>query len=155
MTRHWAKGLLAAVAMSVGMAAGAGAVELDPKALIFKLPADIPWRDPSGQAGTNSAVLRGDPTKPGPYIVLNRFKPGNFSKPHFHPNDRFITVVKGTWWVATGNHWDKDKMVAMPTGSFVTHFGKEVHWDGAKDEEAWVLIVGEGPATSTPVEIAK
>jgi hypothetical protein len=27
----------------------------------------------------------------------------------------------------------------MPSGSFVTHFGKQVHWDGAKDEEAWVL----------------
>ena len=30
----------------------------------------------------------------------------------------------------------------MPAGSFVTHFGKEVHWDGAKDEEAVVLIMG-------------
>jgi len=27
-------------------------------------------------------------------------------------------------------------------GSFVTHFGKQVHWDGAKDEEAWVLEYG-------------
>ena len=131
------------------------AVELDPKALVYKLPADIKWRDPTGAAGTNQAILAGDPTKPGPYIVLNRFKPGNFSKPHFHPNDRFITVVKGTWWVATGNKHDTSQMVAMPTGSFVTHFGRQVHWDGAKDEEAWVLIVGEGPATSTPVEIAK
>jgi hypothetical protein len=32
---------------------------------------------------------------------------------------------------------------------------KQVHWDGAKDEEAWVLIVGEGPGTNTPVEEAK
>ena len=43
----------------------------------------------------------------------------------------------------------------MPTGTYVTHFGKEIHWDGAKDEEAWVLIVGEGPATSTRVEETK
>jgi quercetin dioxygenase-like cupin family protein len=88
-------------------------------------------------------------------VALNRFKPGNFSKPHFHPNDRFITVVKGTWWVATGNKADKDNMVPMPAGSFVTHFGKQAHWDGAKDEEAWVLIVGEGPGTLTLVEEAK
>jgi hypothetical protein len=33
-------------------------------------------------------------------------------------------------------------MVPMPSGSFVTHFGKQVHWDGAKDEEAWVLEYG-------------
>jgi quercetin dioxygenase-like cupin family protein len=142
-------------AQKVPDAAAPGAGQLDPKALVFTLPADIKWRDPLGNAGVNQAVLQGDPAKPGLYIVLNRFKPGNFSAPHFHPNDRFITVVKGTWWVATGNAHDTSKMVAMPTGSFVKHFGKEVHWDGAKDEEAWVLIVGEGPATSTPVEIAK
>jgi quercetin dioxygenase-like cupin family protein len=94
------------------------------------------------------------PANPGRFIVVNCFKPGTFSKPHFHPNDRYISVVKGTWWVATGNHWDKDKMVAMPTGSFVTHFGKQVHWDGAKTEEACVQITGEGPGTQTPVEIA-
>ena len=38
----------------------------------------------------------------------------------------------------------------MPAGTFVTHYGKQVHWDGAKDTDAVLLIVGEGPATSTP-----
>jgi hypothetical protein len=27
-----------------------------------------------------------------------------------------------------------------------------VHWDGAKDEDAVLLIMGEGPATSTATE---
>jgi hypothetical protein len=82
---------------------------------------------------------------------MNRFKPGNFSRPHFHPNDRFITVVKGTWWVGTGTKFDPNATVPMPAGSFVTHIGKQVHFDGAKDEEVTVLIVGEGPATRTEV----
>ena len=125
---------------------------LNPAAVAYTLPDQYKWRDPTGAAGTNQVVLHGDPTKSGLYVVLNRFKPGNFSKPHFHPNDRFITVVKGTWWVATGNKVDKDNMVPMPSGSFVTHFGKQVHWDGAKDEEAWVLIVGDGPGTLTLVD---
>jgi quercetin dioxygenase-like cupin family protein len=125
---------------------------LDPKAVIYTLPDQFKWRDPTGAAGVNQVVLHGDPTKSGPYVVLNRFKPGNFSKPHFHPNDRFITVLKGTWWVATGNKFDTQNTVPMPAGSFVTHFGKQVHWDGAKDEEAWLLIVGEGPATRTLVD---
>lgn len=131
------------------------AAELDPKVLAFKLPDQLKWRDPTGAAPVNQAILHGDPTKPGLYVVLNRFKPGNFSRPHFHPNDRFITVVKGTWWVATGNKFDPALSVAMPAGSFVTHFANQVHWDGAKDEEAWVLIVGDGPATLTRVEEAK
>jgi quercetin dioxygenase-like cupin family protein len=128
---------------------------IDPKVMAYTLPDQYKWRDPSGAAGTNQVILAGDPTKPGPYVTLNRFKPGNFSKPHFHPNDRFITVLKGTWWVATGDKVDKDSMVPMPAGSFVTHFAKQVHWDGAKDEEAWVLVVGEGPGTLTLVDAAK
>ena len=136
-------------------AAGASAADLNPAALAYKSPDQLKWRDPTGGAGINQAVLVGDPEKPGLYVVMNRFKPGNFSRPHFHPNDRFITVIKGTWWVATGNKFDPGLTVPMPTGSFVTHFAKQVHWDGAKDEEAWLIIVGEGPATLTRVEEAK
>jgi len=138
------------------LAAGAAfAADLNPAALVYKSSDQLKWRDPSGAAGINQAVLVGDPEKPGLYVVMNRFKPGNFSRPHFHPNDRFITVIKGTWWVATGNKFDPNLTVPMPTGSFVTHFAKQVHWDGAKDEEAWLIIVGEGPATLTRVEEAK
>ena len=72
------------------------------------------------------------------------------SRPHFHPIDRFITVLKGTWWVATGTKFDPDGTIPMPAGTFVTHFGTQVHYDGAKDEEAVLPITGEGPATSTP-----
>jgi hypothetical protein len=98
-------------------------------------------------------VLFGDPTKPGLYGVLNKWKAGNhFSHPHFHPNDRFITVISGTWWVGTGPKFDPDSTVPMPAGTFVTHFGKQIHYDGAKDSEAVLEIVGEGPATATPAE---
>ena len=138
-----------------GMLGISSAAELNPAAVIYKLPDQIPW-GPINAAGAQSAVVVGDPTKPGFYMVYNKWTKGNhFSRPHFHPNDRFITVVKGTWWVGTGTKFDPNDTVAMPTGTYVTHFAKEVHWDGAKDEEAWVLVVGEGPATSTRVEETK
>jgi hypothetical protein len=129
--------------------APAGAVELNPAAVIYQLPDQINWKD-SGR-GAKNAVLMGDPEKPGPYIVMVKWLPGNFSRPHFHPNDRFITVLKGIWWVGTGTKFDISQTVPMPAGSFVTHFGKQIHWDGAKDEEAVLLITGEGPATTTRV----
>jgi gentisate 1,2-dioxygenase len=99
-----------------------------------------------------AAIMVGDPSKPGLYVVLTKWLPGNMSHPHFHPNDRFITVIKGTWWVGTGTKFDPESTVPMPAGTFVTHFGKQVHYDGAKDEEAVLLIVGEGPATATAAE---
>src|SRR5438128_12413947 len=104
------------------LAAGAAfAADLNPAALAYKSPDQLKWRDPTGAAGINQAVLVGDPEKPGLYVVMNRFKPGNLSRPHFHPNDRCITVIKGTCWGATGNKFDPNLTVAMPTGSCVPH----------------------------------
>ena len=122
---------------------------LNPKAITIKLPDQIPWK--RSAAGTNeTAVLYGDPDKPGPYVLMFKWLPGNMSRPHWHPNDRMITVLKGTWWVGTGEPFDPDTTTPVPAGSAVTHFGKEIHYDGAKDGETWLLIVGEGPATNTP-----
>jgi quercetin dioxygenase-like cupin family protein len=130
----------------------AQAAELNPAAVTIKMPDRLTWRDPES-SGTNQAVLQGDPNKPGLYVVMNRFKPGNMSRPHFHPNDRFITVLKGTWWVGTGTKFDANATVPVPAGGFVTHYAKQVHYDGAKDEEVLLLIVGEGPATRTEAEV--
>lgn len=124
--------------------------EFNPAALVYKLPSQIQWsNDP---IGAKTAVLAGDPSKPGLYVMLVKWTPHHMSHPHWHPNDRFITVLSGTWWVGTGTKFDPDATVPMPTGTFVEHFGKQVHYDGAKDEEAVLEIVGEGPATATPAE---
>ena len=124
--------------------------DLNPAALIYKLPNQLEWKEVL--PGAKQAVLQGDPSKPGLYIVLIKWNPHSMSRPHFHPHDRFITVISGTWWVGTGGKFDPENTVPMPAGSFVTHFGKQVHYDGAKDEECVIEIVGEGPATATPAE---
>jgi oxalate decarboxylase/phosphoglucose isomerase-like protein (cupin superfamily) len=139
----------AGVALAVMSVATVTAQQLDPKVVGFKLPDQIEWK--TNPAGTNrSAVLQGDPSKPGPYAMLLQWLPGNMSRPHWHPNDRLITVVKGTWWVGSGGVFDTDATVPMPAGTFVTHYGRQVHYDGAKDEEAILVISGEGPATTNP-----
>ena len=145
----WVVALVVAIAVSVG-SAKAPAPELNPAAISYKLPNQINWVHAPN--GSDSAVLAGDPSKPGMYIILTRWTAHHMSHPHFHPNDRFITVVSGTWYVATGAKYDPDHMVPMPTGTFVTHYGKQIHYDGAKDADCVLEIVGEGPATSTPAE---
>ena len=32
------------------------------------------------------------------------------------------------------------------------HYGGKVHYDGAKDEETIIQVLGMGPATATPAE---
>ena len=136
-----------AAMLSIGSAA-----ELNQAAVVYKTPDQIPWSQVDAR-GAQNAVVVGDPSKPGFYMVYTKWTKGNhFSRPHFHPNDRYIVVLQGTWWVGTGPKFDPEHgTVPMPAGSFVTHFGKQVHWDGAKDEDAVLLIMGEGPATSTQV----
>jgi quercetin dioxygenase-like cupin family protein len=141
--------LFCCVTASATIFTSAMAADLDPAAVAFTLPDKIEWKQ---GARSQQAVLAGDPSKPGLYVVMVKWLPGGMSRPHFHPNDRFITVLKGTWWVGTGAKFDPDSTVPMPAGTFVTHFGKQVHYDGAKDEETVLLITGQGPATSTPAE---
>lgn len=147
-TKRWCfVALLIAIVVSLGSAKVA---DLNPAALIYKLPNQITWtEDPSG---AKRAVLLGDLDKPGLYIVLVRWTAHHMSRPHWHPNDRFITVLSGTWWVGTGSKFDPDGATPLPEGTFVTHFGKQVHYDGAKDGDVVLQIVGQGPATATPAE---
>src|SRR5713101_9622156 len=152
-TMKYVKLTMTAIALSVAATGlstiNAAEQQLNPKAITIKLPDQIPWKRSS--AGTNeTAVLYGEPDKPGPYVLMFKWLPGQMSRPHWHPNDRMITVLKGTWWVGTGDKYDPDSTVPLPAGSYVTHFAKEIHYDGAKDGEAWLLMAGEGPATSTP-----
>jgi len=142
------------IACAVSVCAWLGAVkasDLNPAAINIKLPDQIKWT--GNPQVSEQAILYGDPSKPGLYIVLTKWHPHHMSRPHFHPNDRFITVLSGTWWVGTGSKYDPDSTVAIPAGSFVTHYGKQIHYDGAKDGDALLEILGEGPATSTPAEV--
>jgi hypothetical protein len=125
--------------------------DLNPAALSYKLPNQINWVEESN--GALQAVLKGDPSKPGLYIILVRWKAHRMSHPHFHPNDRYVTVISGTWWVGTGTKFDPNSTVPLPAGTYVTHYGKQVHYDGAKDEDVVLQIVGEGPSTSTDAEV--
>ena len=105
--------------------------------------------------GGTQKVLFGDPSKPGIYVVQITFMPGKGSRPHFHDQDRFVTVIKGTWYISLGpesDTYNPDKMVAMKAGSFIYHPAFAHHYDGAKDEPAVVRIVGMGPVGSTNLE---
>src|SRR5438874_10023122 len=41
--------------------------------------------------------------------------------------------------------WDKEATTPLPAGSFVVHHANQIHYDGAKDEEVIVQIMGIGP----------
>src|SRR5438874_11773709 len=67
-------------------------------------PTTIEWK--TGPAalppGARMAVLEGDPTKEGPFVVRFQFPEGYHIPPHTHPKTERVTVISGTLFVGMG-----------------------------------------------------
>ncbi len=138
--------------------AGASAVGVERQGTPMQ-PAGTPLVDavhkrmqPEAAITGGSVKVFGDPALPGMYVYRNRFGPGQTSRPHFHDQDRYVTVIKGTWWTGEGDVFEPDKMVPIKTGGFMFHPAGFHHYDGAKDEEVIVQIMGMGPVKTTQTE---
>lgn len=102
-------------------------------------------------AGTRTFIV-GDETKPGVYVYRNTFLAGQTSRPHYHTGDRYVTVIKGTWWTGEGDVFQPDKMVPIKQGGMMFHPAGLHHYDGAKDEPVTVQIMGIGPIETVQTE---
>ncbi len=121
---------------------------VDENGFVIIRPSDITWQH--NTEGPDIAVIYGDPQEKGFYIIRARFRPGVMSRPHYHPSDRHVTVISGTWWAGTGTEFDPNKTTPLGPGSYMMHPAGEVHFDGAKEVETIVEIKGIGPAPSIP-----
>ncbi len=121
---------------------------------------EIPWPSASaGGAGTSGAsgietvVLKGDPTKPGLYVLALRAAPNVTIQAHSHKDDRVATVLKGTWYFGYGEKFDEKVLKALAPGSSYTEPPNTAHF--ARTREQVVLeIVGYGPTSTTYVNPA-
>ena len=110
-------------------------------------PDDIAWKD-AGK-GVKFAVISGDPSKPGPYVIRVYFPPGIMSAPHYHREDRYITVLPGTWKAGTDDSWAPQATQPLTAGTYMQHPAGAIHYDGAGTEGATVQIMGIGPSSIT------
>ena len=121
-----------------------GAPDLHPIA-----PEQVQWVEEPNGLGFARAVIEGDPSKPGIYVVRVKFPPWVMSSNHFHQEDRYAVVLKGTWYTGSGDEFAPDKTVPLKPGTFLKHPAGMHHFDGAKEEEVIVQIVGVGPTSTT------
>ena len=63
------------------------------------VPTAIEWKDGPAALppGAKMAVLEGDPTKEGPFVVRFQFPDGYHVAPHTHPKTERVTVISGTF----------------------------------------------------------
>ena len=148
--KHW---LGAAVVAGGLLASSPNAADPPAEVMAIVRAADVHWTAEPSIPGLQTAVVAGDPRVAGqPYVVRVKFAPGAMSPPHFHPETRYIVVLRGTWWVGAGPKWDRDSTTPLPPGTFVVHHANHVHYDGAKNEEVELQIAGIGPSAMIRVD---
>ena len=117
---------------------------------------EVHWIALPDAPGVESALIAGNPSQPGTYVIRVKFPPHVMDRPHSHSRDRHVTVLQGHWYAGTGTTFDPAKAMPLGPGSYMFHPAGGVHWDGSnRDETVIVQIVGEGPLTSADVDPSK
>lgn len=116
------------------------------------LPDDVKWgpAPPGLPAGAQIAVLDGDPTKDGPFVVRLKLPDGAVVPPHWHPTDEHVTVVSGSFGLGLGDTFEKSKVRYLPAGSYARLGKEERHYAVAKGETV-VQVHAMGPFEITYV----
>ena len=109
-------------------------------------PEDILWKPfPAFPPAARLAVLVGDPTKPGPYLIRVKLPAGTKMLPHRHPEDRIYTVISGVFYIGLGDQFDESKLSANAPGSVIVLPGGQPHFHWAKSGEYVTQVSAIGP----------
>jgi len=118
--------------------------------------AEVPFQTVPDVEGLRYAVLSGDPESAGVYVVRLKISAGLTFSPHYHDQDRHVTVISGVWAFGTGDSGKCEDTVPLTAGAYVLHPKGSVHFDGAcGDEPVEVQIMGLGPVTTTWLDKTK
>jgi quercetin dioxygenase-like cupin family protein len=91
------------------------------------------------------AVVVGEPSDEGPYMVRVRVPHGVKLMPHRHPEDRIYTVISGVFYIGLGDKFEADKLNAYPPGAVIILPGNTSHFHWAKSGEYITQVSAVGP----------
>ncbi|MFL6726937.1 MAG: cupin domain-containing protein [Sphingomicrobium sp.] len=138
----------ATVTLSALLAASAtGATGVQAKAM--------KWMDASGAglpAGAKMAVVSGDPSKAGDFVIRAKF-PANYAvPPHSHPGDETVRVVSaGQLSYGMGDKLDRANVGSLTKGYHVTMAAGMNHYVFTTDPVE-IQVSGKGPFAITYVD---
>jgi quercetin dioxygenase-like cupin family protein len=133
----------------------AGVLALSSVAQAQVNPNDLKWGSPPAvfPKGAEMAVLAGDPTKSGTFVIRLKTPAGYKIPAHHHPTDEYVTVIAGDFHLGMGDKLDPAKSAALAPGGFaeapkgMNHFA----WTTGG---AIVQVSAEGPFAMTYVNPA-
>lgn len=118
-------------------------------------PSELAWiRDPFDPV-RRMALLVGDPTRPGPYVVRMHVDAGYAIGLHAHPaEDEHLTVLSGSLHVSTGVAGSGAAELELPAGSVVVVPAGTPHrlWT---TEETEIQMSGIGPRAYRYLDLAE
>lgn len=130
--------LAAALLLATAAALPPGTVQMHPDAL--------PWApaSPALPAGTQVAVLEGDPAQRKWFTIRLKVPAGAVLRPHRHPRDERVTVLSGAVAVGFGEVLDPDAVARFGPGSFYVNPANRPHYV-LFTEDSVVQVTGVGP----------
>jgi quercetin dioxygenase-like cupin family protein len=113
---------------------------------ILKAANDVKWgpAPPVLPKGAEMAVLTGDPSKAGLYVLRIKL-PANAKVPaHHHPTVENITVISGSFHLGMGDKLDEKNGAALEPGGFASMPANMNHYAWARADSV-IQIHGQGP----------
>lgn len=116
-------------------------------------PAEIEWKQgpPSLQAGAQSAVLYGDPSKEGVFVMRLKLPAGFRIAPHTHPKPEIVTIISGGFHIGMGTVANVANSQRLGPGGFFAFDPGLSHYAHV-EEDTVVQLSSTGPWTITYVD---
>ncbi|HKW52090.1 MAG TPA: cupin domain-containing protein [Stellaceae bacterium] len=103
--------------------------------------------------GAQFAVISGDPSTPGQYVIRLKL-PANYRVPaHNHPTTEYVTVISGKFHIGMGDKLDTKHGIELRQGGFGAAPAKMNHYAWTTSETV-IQVHGEGPFVLTYVNPA-
>lgn len=103
--------------------------------------------------GAQIAVLSGDPSKDGLYVVRLKMPAGYQIPAHNHPTAEMVTVISGDFHLGMGDRLDEAKGLLLTAGDYAEAPAKMNHYAWASSPTV-VQVHGQGPFAITYVDPA-
>ena len=111
-------------------------------------PDAIQWMAARATSGLPSvvqmAVLAGDPSQTGQFVVRLKIPAGSKIAAHWHPTDENVTVLQGTFAAGMGDKFAEAELHEFPVGSYILMPRTMHHFAMAKDDVV-IQIAAQGP----------
>lgn len=110
---------------------------------------DLKWETapPTLPKGADIAVLSGDPSKEGLFVLRLRMPSGYKIPAHNHPTDEGATVISGNFHIGMGDKLDETKAIELTAGGYAVRIRRRPpDWRMRANTARSMMALGEDQA---------